>query len=339
MKGIKAIAVSLGLFFFASCNGASVADQQNAAAAAWVSSAPNDTSTYYYGIGEGKTQTDAKNRALADISSRISVSIDSSFSSSLSASRLGNDEEVLSKVKQDVVAKAKEIEYSNVGIEESYNDGNAWHVLVKVDRNELAKGYIAKLDKVDNQIKDEWDIFQSATVFEKLKLSNKINTLLSQTDNFFSLITAIKPSFNDKKYLERYKSYTKAIREAQNDLVFRIQADEYSKSLASLIRSELSMENFKFSDTKYNVLIKIRTKAVKRKIASANPQFAKLTWALRTTTIEAYDKSGKRVSNAVVKTKSGSPDGFEDAIQRTSKYEEIIKREGIIGFITNGNQK
>lgn len=339
MKKIKTVVILLSIFMFTACNGASPSEQQSDANAAWINSTPSDTTEYYYGVGEGKNQTDAKNNALADISSRISVSVSSTFSSSVSASRFGDNEDVLSKVKQDVVTKAKDIEYSNVGIEKSYHDNATWHVLVKVDREELAGTYITKLNKVDNQIKNEWDIFSSSTVFEKLKLSNRINELLGKTDNYFTLLKTIKPSFDDQKYLKRYTKYTKEIREAQNDLVFNIKADENSKSLASLIRSELSMENFKFSRTAYNVLIKIRTKAVKRKIASANPQFAKMTWALRTTTIEAYDKTGKRVSNAVVKTKSGSLEGFTDALQRTKKYEDIIAREGIINFITNGNQK
>ncbi len=340
MHKLKSIVILLGVFIFASCNGASVPKQQaSSASASWVNSPPNDTTMYYYGVGDGQTQTDAKNNALASISSRISVSVNSTFSSSLSASRLGDNEDVLSKVKQDVVTKAKEIEYTNVGIQESYNDGAVWHVLVQVNREELARTYIEKLNKVDSKIKNEWDIFSSSSVFEKLKLSNKIDELLSQTDNYFSILKIIKPNFNDSKYLSRYTMYTKKIREAQNDLVFKIQADENSKSLASLVRSELSLENFKFSDSAYNVLVKIRTKAVKKRIASANPQFNKMIWALRTTTIAAYDKSGKRVSNAVVKTKSGSPEGFEDAISRTKKYEDIIAREGIIQFITNGNQK
>ncbi|WP_345993040.1 LPP20 family lipoprotein [Sulfurimonas sp. HSL-1716] len=339
MKKLRMIALFLGLLIFASCNGASESLPQNTAAAAWINSPPGDTPAYYYGVGEGKTQTDAKNNALADISSRISVSVDSTFTSSLSASRLGDNEDVLSKVKQDVVTKAKEIEYSNVGIEESYDDGKRWHVLVKVNREDLARTYITKLKKVDERIMNEWEIFSSSTVFEKLKLSNKINAMLNETDNYFPIIKIIKPNFNDSRYLSRYKMYTKEIREAQNDLVFKIQSDENSKSLASLIRSELSLENFKFSDRAYNVLIKIRTHAVAKRIASANPQFAKMVWAFRTTTIEAYDKTGKRVSNAVVKTKSGSPDGFSDALQRTKKYEDIIAREGIISFITNGNQK
>ena len=338
-KNIKAIATILGLFLFTSCNGASPLAQQKAAGAAWVNSTPSDNSAYYYSVADGATMTDAKNNALADISSRISVSVNASFSSSLSASRLGDNEEVTSKIKQDVVTKAKEIEYSNVEVQESYNDGERWYVLVQVDRNLLAQSYVDKLTKVDNQLKNEWDIFSSASMFEKLKLSNGINALLSQTDNIFPILKTIQPSFDDSKYLDRYTMYTKQIRDAQNNLVFSIKADNNSQSLASLLRSQLSNANYKFSDTAYNVLVNIKTQAIQQKIDSANPQFADMTWALRTTTIEAYNKAGMRVSNAVVKTKSGSPEGFADAIARTKKYEEIIARDGIISFITNGNQK
>jgi hypothetical protein len=341
LKQSKLATLLLGLFLFSSCNGASssIAVQQKAASVAWINSTPSDNSSYYYGVGEGKTLTDAKNNALADISSRISVSVNATFSSSLSASRIGNDEEIASKVKQDVVTKAKEIEYSNVEIQESSNDGTTWHVLVQVDRNLLAQSYIDKLTKVDNQLQNEWDIFSSASMFEKLKLSNGINALLSQTDTIFPILKTIKPSFDDAKYSNRYTMYTKEIRDAQNKLVFSIKADQNSETLASLLHAQLSNANYKFSDTAYNVLIKIKTSATQQKIDSANPQFANMIWALRTTTIEAYNKAGTRVSNAVIKTKSGSPEGFNDAVARTKKYEEIITRDGIISFITNGNQK
>ena len=333
MKKIKILAIILSLFILTSCSGASPLTPT------WISSPPSDNDEFYYGLADGKTVMDAKNNALADISSRISVSVNSTFSSSLSASRVGDNEEVVSKIKQDVLTKAKEIEYSNIEVQESYNDGTRWHVLIQVDRNQLALAYADKLTKVDNQLKNEWDIFTSASVFEKLKLSNNINALLSRTDTIFPIIKAIQPSFDDSKYLNRYTMYTKEIRDAQNQLIFYIQADENSQSLASLIRSELSISNYKFSDTLYNVLIKIKTSALQQKIDSANPQFANMIWALRTTTIEAYNKQGTRVSNAVVKTKSGSPEGFADAISRTKKYEDIIARDGILSFITNGNQK
>ncbi len=341
MKQTKLATLVLGLFLFSSCNGASPSPnvQQKAANAAWVNSIPADNSSYYYAVAEGKTLTDAKNNALADISSRISISVNATFSSSVSASRIGDDEEVASKVKQEVLTKAKEIEYSNVEIQESANDGDKWQVLIQVDRNLLAQTYSDKLTKIDNQLQNEWEIFSSASMFEKLKLSNGINTLLGQTDAIFPLLKTIQPSFNDAKYASRYAMYTKEMRDAQNKLIFRIQADKNSASLATLLQSQLSNANYKFSDTAYNVLIKIKTSATQQKIASANPQFASMIWALRTTTIEAYNKAGTRVSNAVVKTKSGSPEGFDDAVTRTKKYEEIITRDGIISFITNGNQK
>jgi hypothetical protein len=340
VKRIKFVTAILGLALIGTqVYGSSLESQQSAAALAWVSSAPSDSVEFYYGVGDGKSITEAKNNALADISSRISSTVNGSFSSSVSATRLGDNEEVALKVRQDVVTKSKEVEYNNVEVQESANENGVWHVLVKVDRNLLAQTYIDKLTKVDDQLKNEWDIFASASAFEKLKLSDNINKLLNQTDSMFAIIKVVQPSFDDSKYASRYTMYTKEMRNAQNALVFNIKADDNSQTLAQLVRSQLSMANYKFSDSSYNVLLKIKTTAVQQKIDSANPQFAAMIWALRTTVIEAYDKQGMRVSNAVVKTKSGSPDGFADAINRTKKYEEIISREGIVSFLTNGNQK
>jgi hypothetical protein len=124
------------------------------------------------------------------------------------------------------------------------------------------------------------------------------------------------------------------MRQAKNDLRFKITSDANSASLATLLKSELSANNITFSDTNYNVLINITTKAKMKKYPSTNTEFANLTFALRTTTIKATDRNGNIVSNAVHKTKEGSSEGFEDAIARTAKYEKIISEMGVFGFIT-----
>lgn len=256
------------------------------------------------------------------------------FSNSTTATRQGKDEDVLSTTKSDVVSKSKDIEYTDVKVQESHNSGKEWIVMVEVDRAVLASTYERKLSEVDAKIKAEWDIYQSAGYFEKLKLSSTINNFLKETDTFFPLLHALNPSYDDSKYTSRYMTYTQEMRKAKNDLIFKIKSDKNSQTLASLVRAELSAEHATFNDKEYNVLIEITTKAREKKHASTNEEFAKLTFALRDTTIRATDKNGNIVSNAVYKTKSGSSDGFEDAIARTAKYEEIIAKKGIIPFLT-----
>lgn len=331
---LKKIIIFFALTFFSACGAVASPSVNNSAAMSWLSNPPSDTSKYFYGVGYGETLRDAKSDALATISAKISVNVASNFSNSVTANRQNGDEDVLSTTKSEVVSKSKNIEYNDVKVQESFNDGKQWILLVEVDRDILTATYDRKLNDVDANLKAEWEIYKKAEYFEKLKISSGINKYLKETDSFFPLLHALNPNYDDSKYTSRYMEYTKEMRKAKSELVFKIQSDKNSESLASLIRSELSAENATFNNQKYNVLINITTAAKEKKYPSTNEKFAKLTFALRITTLKATDKNGNIVSNAVYKTKSGSSEGYEDAIARTAKYEEMIKKNGIISFIT-----
>ena len=333
---IKTLFIFLTLTFFSAC-GASTSSVNKQVAMSWLNSPPADNTKYFYAVGYGKTQKDAKSDALATISSKISVSVTSNFTNSLTATRAGNNEEILEDSKNEVISKSKDIEYTDVKIEESFYDTKQWILLVAVDREILTATYERKLNKIDNKLKLEWGIFNNSSIFEKLKLSVIIEKYLSQTDSYFSLLHAINSNYDDSKYKTRYINYTKAMRKAKDDLIFKIKSDSASEPLASLIRNELSLENVIFSNKNYNVLISITTKAKAKKYRSTNAEFAKLTFALRKTLIKATDRDGNMVSNVVYKTKEGSSEGFKDALSRTAKYEKKIAQLGIINFIT-GNK-
>ncbi|MBU0720062.1 LPP20 family lipoprotein [bacterium] len=330
---LKFLYIFLALTFLSAC-GASASPSKESVAKGWLNNPPSDTSAYFYAVGYGETQKDAKSDALATISAKISVDVASSFSSSVTASRQSGNEDVLSETKNEVLSKSKNIEYSDVQVQESHNDAKQWIVLVKVDRDVLFQNYERKLEKVDSLLKAEWEVYQDAGFFEKLKLSTTIERYLKETDGFFPLLHALKSRYDDSAYTARYMDYTKEMRKAKDELVFKIRADKNSESLASLIRSELSAQNATFSDKNYNVLIDISTIAKMKKYPSANEKFANLTFALRKTVIKASDKNGNIVSNAVYKTKEGSSEGFEDAINRTAKYEKMIHQTGIFSFLT-----
>jgi len=322
------------LMFFNACGALASPKADNDTSKSWMSNPPADNSKYFYGVGYGETQKDAKSDALSTISAKISVDVASNFSSSLTATRHDGNEDILSQTKNEVVSKSKEIQYDDVQVKQSFYDGHKWAVLVEVDRDVLSKTYERKLKKVDDKLKTEWELYKDASFFEKLKYSVEIKKYLKQTDSFFPLLHALNSNYDDSKYTSRYMKYTKEMKKAESNMVFKIKSDKNSEPLASLIRSELSAKNASFSNRNYNVLITITTKAKKRKYRSTNEKFANLTFALRKTTIKATDKKGRVVSNVVYKTKSGSSEGFEDAIARTAKYEKKINEKGIIAFIT-----
>jgi len=273
----KKLILGFLLIFFSACNSA-VASSQSADD--WVNNPPSDNALYFYGVGYGSTLEDAKNDALSKISSKISVSVESTFNSSVTSNRIGDNEEVLKSIKNEVVAKSKQIQYSNVEIKKSKKIGNEYAVLVEVSRSDLVRNYKSKFDKIDARIKAEWDIFQKASMFQKLKSAAVIEKYLSKTDTIFPLLNILDENFDDSKYQKRYTTYTKKIREAKDNVYVKIISDENSQSLASLIEDELSKEGIKFSYTRYNVLLKITTKAKKRRYRSSNAKFANLVLLL-----------------------------------------------------------
>ena len=330
---VKSFFIFLILIFFSGC-GASVSVVKSDLDKQWINNPPADNAKYFYAVGYGQTQKDAKSDALSIISAKISVDISSSFLNSVTTTRQGDNESVLRETKNDVISKSKNIEYTDVKVIKSKKFALEWAVLVEVDRDILTKTYERKLDKVDDKLKQVWKSFLDADAFEKLKLSVDINRYLKEAYSYFPLLYALNQNYDDSSYKSRYLSYTNEMRKFQNKLVFKIVWDENSKSLASLIKTKLSAQNITLSNLKYNVLIEITTKAKKRKYKSTNNNFENLTFALRTTTIKAIDKDGNEVSNTVYKTKEGSNISFKDAIQKTAKYEKKINEIGIIKFIT-----
>lgn len=330
---VKSLFVFLILISFSGC-GASASGVKTDLDEKWINNPPADNAKYFYALGYGETQKDAKSDALSVISAKISVDVSSSFLSSVTATRHGDNEDVLRESKNDVLSKAKSIEYTDVKVVNSKKYVSEWVLLVSVDRDILTKSYERKLDKVDDKLKQEWQFFLGADIFEKLKLSVNINKYLKETDEYFALLYALKQNYDDSRYKSRYLDYTKEMRKAQNELVFKIVFDENSKSLASLIKTKLSAKNITFNYSKYNAKINITTKAKKRKYESSNDSFKNLTFALRLTTIKVSNKNGEELSNTVYKTKDGSKHGFKDAIQKTAKYEKMLAKKGIIRFLT-----
>lgn len=330
---IKTALLFLALTFFSACGAAASATSPDFTKD-WKNTAPQDTATHFYALGSGKTQQEAKEDALGIISSNISVDVASNFSNSVTATRQGDDEMLLSDTQSEVISKSKNIEYSNVEVLQSEEVDEEWTVLVAVDRKILSQTYERKLTKIDDKLKAEYEIYKASSATEKLKISVNIENYLKQTDSIFPLLHALDPYYNAGEYNQRYLEYTQDIRKSKRAIVYKIQADKNSQSLATLIRAELSANDATFSNTNYNVLLTITTKAKSKKYASTNEKFANLTFALRKTEIVSTKRDGTVISTALYKTKEGSSKGFEDALKRTSKYKKKIAQKGITAFIS-----
>lgn len=308
-------------------------DQQGSANDAFMQ-APQDSAAYFYAVGEGDTARLAKNNALGDISSRISVSISSSMDNKLSVTRRDGRETSSQDIQTRVNAVAKTIEFSGVSVEETRENEDSVQVLVQVDRNVLYQSYLKKLQRLDDKMKKEMDVISISSVFYQLKLSFKTRENLNKAEEYLLLLDAMNPSFEDKAYRQRYASYEDKLNSIKGNAIFSVKSDKNSASLASLVKEKLSAENIKMSSKQANVKIQLSTKVESKHYKSANAKIAKMKIVIRTTTIKAIDNKGDSLSNNVVKTKAASSLSKEDAISQTKQYRQLIDKEGILSFLS-----
>ncbi len=327
---ILAVAASVIL---GGCGGSpSPAQQQSAARDAFMQ-APQDSAQFFYAVGEGDTATLAKNNALGEISSRISVSISSSIDNTMSVSRENGNESSSQNIETRVNAVAKTIEYAGVSVEETQDEGDLKKVLVKVDREILYQSYLKKLQRVDDAITKEMEILNKASVFTQLKMSHQIRTSMRKADEYLLLLQAMKPGFDEKQFRDKYAGYENTLRDVRQGAVFSIKSDKNSEALSTVIKRYLSDENLKMSNKAANVNLQLSTIAQEKNYKTTNTKLAKMNIVVRTATIKAVDGRGVALSNNVITTKAASSISKEEAVAQTKQYEKLIQEEGIISFL------
>jgi len=112
----------------------------------WFMNTPNDTGNFYFGVGEGRSKDVAKNVALNDIASRISVTVKSTLSSEINQKIAKGKELITRNSQQKLLAQVKAIEFSNYNIDKMIVQNNRNYVLVKVNRIALYKKRLKKLN-------------------------------------------------------------------------------------------------------------------------------------------------------------------------------------------------
>ena len=298
---------------------------------------PIDTADFYYAVDSGETIEIAKNRALSNIASRISVSVSSSVSDAVSVSVHNDKEDIVKNTDIQVNAIAKTIEFVGVFIEKNQKVNGAQYVQVKVDRNQLFQSYLEKMQSLNAKIKNDFVVFNQSSIFYQLKISYRLNEQLNKIKEYITLLKAMSPNYDDQLDRQRNTAYLEQIRGIKKRAVFSIETDNNSKGLGLLIKRYLSADNVRMGDENANVKLYISTIAKSKKIKTTSAKLSKLKFVNRTSTFKVKGNNGIIISNNVIKTRAASPIDVEDAIQRTQQYEKLIKKQGVLSFIS-GNQ-
>ena len=296
---------------------------------------PLDTDKYYYALGQGETQKESRENALAFISEKISVSIASSFTLSSSVTQQDEHTMLLSDSKNDISSKSDTIKYTHVKTLETQEKDGIHSTLVRVDRAILFSSYKEKLDLINKDLRETYQLYLTQDKFERLKSSLSIKNNIKNAQVLLPILHAININYSSKKLLENFGIYEKTVQFDYNSLVFNIKYDKNSSNLASLLEEKLGELGISSNLNNFTYIIDLTTKAKKRKYKSTNKKFSQLTFALRLTTINIKDKEGNLLNKNIHKTKEASSEGFKDAILKNKKYNQMIEKVGVVSFLIN----
>ena len=142
----------------------------------WYNMVKQDTTIFYYGTGEGRTKKDAVTNALNEVASKISVSIQSSFSSITTVDRGGDKANYIKHITNNVQNKVKKIEFSSYKVLNfKMLTPSKYVALVSVNRLENAQ---MMLDKIDTDIEKYNQILNS----KRLNIATRLKEYMKISD-------------------------------------------------------------------------------------------------------------------------------------------------------------
>lgn len=299
---------------------------------------PADNLQYYYAIGSGLDTEKAKNDALAQIASKISVKVQSNLNTNLTVTKTNEAEDISSTYSKDVQAQSKSIEFVGAEILDTQKISKVeTQTLVRVDRNRLFQHYNNTFNQQESELLNSYKINQKLSLFERLKGEAAIQKQMVDTQATLSLLQTIKPDFAVQPHQKQYQKINNTFKAERNQAVFLVDADRNSIKLMTLVKDKLSDKSFKLTNVsqRANIRLSIRTESEQKHYRSTDARVASLKIALRTTSFVVKEDS-KIVSNNVIKTKGVDKDSYHNAILETKAYARQIEQHGIIGFLAGG---
>jgi len=197
----------------------------------WFFSVPK-SKTFFYGVGEGYSLREAKNRALTFIASEINTKI----SSQLLQETTLSDNQLYREIKEKIKSSVDSIDFNNVIIEKSVQKGDKVFVLVKVNKENLFKHLKLKFEMLDKTIDNEIKIAQNFSILKQVLILKRVTPKIQEALSQIMILNNLNLAFPIQKYQNKYISYLNRKRELIDNLSFNIKVDdEFSKFLLSIL--------------------------------------------------------------------------------------------------------
>jgi len=180
------------------------ADSQQTESPDWYLNPAMDDADYWYGLGSGDTTDRAVGHALADIASKLKISVKSEYHEKSTLLNKKYDINIQSTIDTTI----DEIQFSGYEPVRTERHGGNYYVMVKVNKERFIADRTTTLNKLDAQIERIYAIGKNLSEKEIESLLGKINEAIDLS----MLISSIRRVPDVEKKFNKYVTYENSIK-------------------------------------------------------------------------------------------------------------------------------
>lgn len=296
----------------------------------WYFNPPSDDE-FFYGIGEGTSLRLAKDEALNDIASRLSITISSKLSKDATQTNFNENTNYQQKVNQNLQSEVKKISFNNFEIVSTANNGSTTLVLLKVNKaqflreqHDSLKEMLKRFDRLINNEEKKGPVELLQSLYLEEVNIDKCNTIAS--------ILKIHGNDYDKSILDKKLETMSIIKNnIKNKIEFIIVADDNSRYVADIIKDRLTALKLKIQKSSVknanSVIIYLTTERNDKMLYSSFMTMVRTNMILK-------NNNGDEFYTSSFQYKGSSTLSYNAALQNGSKeLQSQIDNIGILAFL------
>lgn len=311
------------LVFVNACSSTSVNNDQDSKAPSFYIKARQNNSESLYGVAEGFSLEEATKSALADLASRLIVSISSETTLTRQEDNNNAHEEMRQKVKQSV----EKISFNNFKTSKSEKIENKFYIEVEVERQPFINEQKERVAFIEKKISDLDKNSQGKNPIQRRNSLIKINELAKELELKSMIIRGSGDVFNLKDKLALIAKYQNELEKSSDNIEFFFDSAS-PKEIVQIIRSALNKEKLKIA-SKLNknddnqVVIKIENFSKTNHIYEAFMTKTKIDF-------ENLSQGKILASNSLEVTGSSTLSEKESFNASLKSLEEKIEKDGVL---------
>ncbi len=321
---MKKIILAICLLTVISCSQSNKGDQkQDANAPSWYIKPKQNNSENLYGVSEGVTLEEGTKLALADLASRIIVSISSETTMTRQEDNNNTHEELRQKIKQNV----EKISFTNFKTSRSDKADNKFYVEVQVERDPFVNEQKERVAFVEKKINDLDKNSTGKNPIQRRNALIKINELGKELELKSMIIRGAGEEFNLKDKLTLIAKFQNELEKSSDNIEFYFDANS-PKEIVQIIRSALNKNKLKITtkldkNDENQIIIKIENSSKSNFIYEAHMTKTKVEF-------ENFAQGKILASNSIEVTGSSTISEKESYSASLKTLEEKIEKDGIL---------